>query len=204
MSIACERKLKKKSEAGPSEAPLVAAKHFLSWVERQAQSLRRRLLLAPLAQLDPFQLATNMGAQVLSPTDVPGLDSNCLNRLLVADSDGWSAGSVRFPDGQIVIVLNPNHPATRKHATLMEELSHIYLKHTPTQLIIIDGVPAFRSFKKAQETEAYWVGAAALLPRNVLEFARANRIDRSSLALRYGVSEALVKFRERVTSVTLN
>jgi hypothetical protein len=86
----------------------------------------------------------------------------------------------------------------------MEELSHIYLKHTPTQLIIFDGGPAFRSFKKGQETEAYWVGAAALLPRNVLEFARANRIDRSSLAPRYGVSEALVKFREKVTSVALN
>jgi hypothetical protein len=181
----------------------VAAKHFLGWVERQAQTLRRRLALAPLARLDPFALAINMGAIVMSPTEIPGLDANCLDQLLVSDSDGWSAGSIKLPNGEVKIVLNPNHPATRKCATLMEELSHIHLGHTPTQLVLIDGLPPFRSFKKSYETEAYWVGAAALLPRPVLEFARAKRTDRDLLATQYGVSGALVTFRERVTSIAI-
>jgi hypothetical protein len=181
----------------------VAAKHFITWVERQAQALRRRLALAPLAALDPFRLASNMRAHVIAPAEIPGLDSNCLDQLLVADPDAWSAGSVRLPNDQIVIVLNPKHAATRKRATLMEELSHIHLRHNPTHLIVVNGGPAFRSFKKTQETQAYWVGAAALVPRQVLEFARTNRINKHELGTRYGVSDALVGFRENVTSIRL-
>jgi hypothetical protein len=86
----------------------------------------------------------------------------------------------------------------------MEELSHIYLGHTPTQLILIDGGPAIRTFKKSHETEAYWVGSAALLPRTILESARAGRISRDVLVGRYGVSSALVTFREKVTGIRLS
>ena len=182
----------------------MASKHFLAWVERQAQSLRRRLALAPLAKLDPFLLAENMRAVVMLPSEIPGLPPTCARQLLQVDSDAWSAGSLRLPNGDVRIVLNPNHPDTRKRATLMEELSHIHLGHTPTQLILIDGGPAIRTFKKSHETEAYWVGSAALLPRPVLELARTKRMSRDVVALRYGVSRALVTFRENVTGVRLS
>jgi hypothetical protein len=181
----------------------VAPKHFLSWVERQAQSLRQRLALAPLAQLDPFKLASEMGARVISPADIPGLTSDCLTQLLLVDSDAWSAGSLHLPDGQIMIVLNPNHAETRQRSTLMEELSHIHLGHTPTQLVAIDGGPTFRSFKKTQETQAYWVGSAALVPQVALERARRNKAERQVLAGYFGVSLDLVAFRENVTGVRL-
>jgi len=182
----------------------VASKHFLAWVERQAQSLRRRLALAPLARLDPFQLAKNMRAVVMSPSDIPGLDPACETQLLRADSDAWSAGSLKLPNGDVRIVLNPNHPDTRKRATLMEELSHIHLGHTPTQLILIDGGPAIRTFKKSYETEAYWVGSAALLPRPILEYARVKRTTKDAVAKQYGVSKALVTFREKVTGIKIS
>jgi hypothetical protein len=181
----------------------VASKHFLAWVERQAQSLRRRLALTSLARLDPFLLAERMGAVVMSPSEIPGLRPACAAQLLRVDSDAWSAGSVKLPNGDIRIVLNPNHPDTRKRATLMEELSHIHLGHSPTQLILIDGGPAIRTFKKSHETEAYWVGSAALLPRPILESARAERLSREVVAQRYGLSTALVTFRERVTGIRL-
>jgi len=179
----------------------VASKHFLAWVERQGQSLRRRLALAPLAKLDPFELAKVMGTIVMAPSEIPGLDPVCEMQLLTTDSDAWSAGSLKLPNGGVRIVLNPNHPRTRKCATLMEELSHVHLGHTPTQLILIDGGPAIRTFKKSYETEAYWVGSAALLPRPVLEFARAKQTVKADLAEQYGVSRALVTFRERVTGI---
>lgn len=139
----------------------------------------------------------------MSPSEIPGLDASCLDQLLISDSDAWSAGSLRLPTGDVRIVLNPNHPDTRKSATLMEELSHIHLGHTPTQLILIDGGPAIRTFKKSYETEAYWVGSAALLPRPVLDFARVKRTTRDALAEQYGVSRALVTFRERVTGIKI-
>lgn len=153
--------------------------------------------------LDPHELARGMGVRVLSPGDIPGMDRADLRRLLVEDRDGWSAGSIRLPNGRMLIVLNPTHPPTRKRATLMEELAHVHLGHKPSQLILLDGGIAVRSFKKSQETEAYWVGAAALLPRVVLQHASSNGITKAALAESRGVSEQLVTFRERVTGIEL-
>lgn len=178
-------------------------KHFLAWVERQAQQLRRRLALPPMAVLDPYGLAPRMGVRVLSPSDIPGMDRSDLHHLLVEDSDGWSAGGIRLANGRVAVVLNPTHPETRKRATLMEELAHVHLRHKPSQLILLDGGIAVRSFKKSQETEAYWVGAAALLPRALLEHASRNGITKAALAESRGVSEQLVTFRERVTGIKL-
>jgi hypothetical protein len=181
----------------------MASKHFIDWVERQAQALRSRLSLRPLAVLDPFELARNMEADIILPSQIPGLDAACLKQLLRIDSDAWSAGSLRLPSGDVKIVLNPNHPDTRRRATLMEELTHVFLNHKPTQLIVVDGGPAFRSFKKTHETEAYWVGAAALVPKAALERAKRNHSDRRVVASYFRVSTDLVTFRENVTGLRL-
>jgi hypothetical protein len=172
------------------------------WVERQGQSMRRLLRLNPVEPLDPFKLAPLMKAEVYSPYDVLGLPSSDQEQLLVRDPDGWSAGSIRLPTGEIAIILNPRHADTRKRASLMEELAHMYLKHTPSQLIMGDGL-ALRTFKKTQETQAYWVGTAALVPLQVLERAQSKGVERRTLAGSFGVSIDLVTFRERVTGVRL-
>lgn len=172
------------------------------WVERQGQTLRRRLKLAPRDPLDPFKLAGLMRAQIYSPYDVQDFPLDDLDRLLTTDVKSWSAGSIRLPNGEIAIILNPVHADTRKRASLMEELSHIYLGHKPSQIIFNDHL-ALRTFNKTQETQAYWVGAAALVPINVLEHARACRIGKDMVANDLGVSPSLVGFRENVTSVRL-
>lgn len=181
----------------------MAAKHFISWVERQAQTMRRRLFLPPLAPLNPYKLAAKMHAQIFLPADIPGMSTADLTQLLQTDPDAWSAGSIRLPNGEVAIALNSTHHENRKRATLMEELSHVHLNHTPSQLILIDGGPAVRSFKKTQETEAYWVGSAALLPSAALQDARSKAINRDTLRGIYTVSLALIGFRERVTGIKL-
>lgn len=181
----------------------MATKHFLTWVENQARILRSRLALRPLAPLDPFELAKNMCVDIIRPSEIPGLRPECLDQLLVKEFEAWSAGSLKLPSNDVVVVLNPTHAKTRERATLMEELSHIHLGHTPTQLIIIEGGPVFRTFKKSQETEAYWVGAAALVPKAALERAKSNDAQRQVVARFYGVSPDLVRFRENVTGVRL-
>lgn len=181
----------------------MATKHFLTWVENQARILRSRLALRPLAPLDPFELAKNMRVDIIRPSEIPGLRPDCLDQLLVKEFEAWSAGSLKLPSNDVVVVLNPTHPKTRERATLMEELSHIHLGHTPTQLIIIEGGPVFRTFKKSQETEAYWVGAAALVPKAALERAKSNDAQRQVVARFYGVSPDLVRFRENVTGLRL-
>lgn len=177
----------------------MASKHFIAWVERQAQKLRGHLRLAPTAPLDPFMLAQEMGIQVLFPTEVRDLSSTDRHQLLVVDADRWSAGALPLPNGQFAIILNPTHADTRTHATLMEELAHIYLKHEPSKLVVLDSGITQRSFKKSQETEAYWVGAAALVPLYLLQQAKANCRTRTWVARHCRVSVDLVKFRGNVT-----
>jgi Zn-dependent peptidase ImmA (M78 family) len=144
-----------------------------------------------------------MKVKVLTPLEVNGLSAEDIHQLLVADPRSWSAGSIRLPGGQIAVILNPTHADTRRRATLMEELAHVHLGHKPSQLIVLDGLTSVRSFNKSQETAAYWVGAAALLPRDVLQRAHKDRIAKSTLARDQGVSTALVSFRENVTGIRL-
>lgn len=176
--------------------------HFLGWVERRAGRMRAMLSLQPQAALNPFDLAPSLKATIIELTDLEGLSPEDRRQLLVNDSESWSAGSIHLPNGRVGIMLNPTHAPTRIRATLMEELSHIYLEHPPSQLISVIGL-ALRSFKKTHETQAYWVGAAALVPLAVLQHAQINRRTRSEVANDYGVSARLVGFRENITGIRL-
>lgn len=181
----------------------MAKQHFIDWVERQGQSLRRKLTLSATAPLDPYKLATVMQVILLTPADTTGLPMEFLQQLLGNGSDGWSAGAFSTPDGRAFVVMNPNHAKTRRHATLMEELSHIHLKHKPTKLITTEGGIVMRDYDKTKETQAYWVGSAALLPKVVLRLAKDKGISRNMVASTYSVSPDLVKMRENITKIHL-
>jgi hypothetical protein len=179
-------------------------KNFLFWVENQAQVLRKKLSLSPLSNLDPFELAKLMEIVVLTPRDVTGLSADILNQLLTTDSAGWSAGTICLPDGKKIVVMNPMHAITRRRVTLMEEITHLHLNHEPTVLREIGKSLAFRDYKSDCEKEAYWIGAAALLPRSVLIHAKEKQIARSVLGKQYVVSEKLIVFRENITHIKLS
>ena len=144
-----------------------------------------------------------MKVHVISPKDIPGISQIVLHQLLIKDPSSWSACSLCLPHGDIVVVMNPTHANTRIRATLMEELAHIHLGHQPSQIIKTDGGIALRSFKKSKETEAYWVGAAALITRSQLKDTQRKSLTRGNLARKCGVSVALVKFRENVAGIKL-
>jgi hypothetical protein len=84
----------------------------------------------------------------------------------------------------------------------MEELAHLSLDHKPSRLISYDGV-IVRTWNKTEETQAYWVGAAALLPRRVMKGARTLGRDAAAVANEHLVSEDLVHFREKVLGIRL-
>jgi hypothetical protein len=84
----------------------------------------------------------------------------------------------------------------------MEELAHVFLDHSPSQLIKVNGL-AMRSFNRSNETQAQWVGWAALVPLVVLEHAQSNARGRRDVARDCGVSQQLVIFREKVTGIRL-
>ena len=180
----------------------MATIHFLGWVERRAGRMRAMLSLSPRAALNPFDLAPVLRATIIPLTALKGLSEEDTRQLLVTDAESWSAGSVHLPGERVGIVINPTHAPTRIRATVMEELAHIYLRHPPSQLISINGL-SIRSFKKTHETQAYWVGAATLVPLAILQHAQKAGRQRGDVATDCGVSTQLVGFREKVTGVRL-
>lgn len=175
---------------------------FIDWVERKGKMLRRIVALSPTDVLDPFKLANTMGIEIFTPCDIVGFSEKSIDLLEGPEGDAWSAGAMWTPVG-IAVVMNPSHALTRQRATLMEELAHIHLNHKMSQLTINENGVAMRSYIKKYETEAYWVGAAALLPREVMLLGKNNRMSSRMVARQYVVSDKLVKFRENVTRVHL-
>lgn len=179
-------------------------KDFVGWIERRADKLRYLLRLDATEPLDPYKLAPVVGIELCTPHQVEGMTEHWLSQLLEIDSSSWSAGTLHLPGQKAVVVLNPTHADTRKRATLMEEIAHVYLGHKPSSLLVIKGITAMRSYKKSQETQAYWTGSAALVPLVLMRQAQNSGISREALAEYCGVSLDLIKFRENVTKVKLN
>ncbi len=181
--------------------------NYPKWVEIQGYYLRQHLRLSSYDTLDHLALAQAMKVKILSIKDVSAIPATIVSHLLSNDRCSWSAGCLRLPEGnelRAVILYNPTHAITRQRATIMEELSHLHLKHKGSKLTRTDGGSGFRSYNKSEESQAYFVGAAALLPVEVLKKARVERTLRYEVASKCVVSEDLVLFREKITGVRLS
>lgn len=163
-------------------------------------------LPSPNSPLDPFELARYANLLVVSFDDlVPLLSEKTALHLVGEGKDSWSGGaaSAQLPDGRRIIILNPTHGDRRQRATLMEEISHVFLGHTPSRLAIArsgsDGKPQARDYDAAIEEEAYATGAAALVPyaglRKQIEAGKSS----NHIARHYRVSRALVEYRIKVS-----
>ena len=81
----------------------------------------------------------------------------------------------------------------------MEEIAHTHLNHVPSGLSPVAEGCIVRRFDREQEDEAYGVGAAALLPWQVL--FRAVNAGRAiaELAEENDVTEDLIQYRIKIT-----
>jgi IrrE N-terminal-like domain len=97
--------------------------------------------------------------------DVP-IEEDLRSYLLDGAGDHWSAGvhPRPLPDGTDLCILNPIHDLRRRRIRLMEEISHIFLRHKPTTVREIGGGFSSRDYVASHEHEAYGVGAAAIMP----------------------------------------
>lgn len=136
-------------------------------IEKLSAEIRAKLDLDQLAVLDPLLIADRLKAEVLRLSDVVE-DEVTLRRARRIHFDG--AASTHPETGLPVILLNCGRPSRRQTATLMEELSHLLLKHRPSR---IEPHPELgflqRTYDRAQETEAYDLGAALLLPKQRIQ-----------------------------------
>ena len=156
--------------------------------------------------LNPFELAGYAKLLVVTFEQIePFLTDETKVHLLGEGRDKWSGGacSQTLHDGRKLIVLNPTHGENRQNATLMEEVSHVFLGHKPSRLAIENtdkhGRPIARDYREDDEEAAYSVGAAALVPysalRNLIEQGKTSR----DIARHFNVSRELVEYRMKIS-----
>jgi hypothetical protein len=173
-----------------------------SW-EPRALELRRLAGLRPNELLDPWSLAPKVGLLVVAADEGPlqVLDDEQRLHLLGVGGRKWSGAvlPIELPDGMRISILNPTHSRGRHKSTLMEEIAHAYLKHEPTKLVFNSDAVRARDFNKSLETEAFGVGAAALLPWNTFFHCLDDGKTRAQIAEEYEVTENLVRYRIQIT-----
>ena len=142
---------------------------------------------------------------VVTFEDIKGLSEHSRTHLLGSGKDKWSGGAAsrKLPDGRKLIILNPTHGNNRHNATLMEEISHVFLGHQPSRLAIEtknkDGKTIARDYNADIEEEAYSTGAAALVPYTALKRFVNEGKTAAQIARHFNVSRALVEYRIKVS-----
>lgn len=156
-------------------------------------------------RLDPFELALYAKLLVIRFEDIQGVTDESIAQLTGGGKDAWSGGaaSQNLPSGERLIILNPTHGKNRHHATLMEEVSHVFLGHKPSRLAVETsdkgGKTRARDYNHAIEEEAYSTGAAALVPYTALKRMVGGGKTIAEIARHFYVSRALVEYRIKVS-----
>ena len=171
--------------------------------ELKALGLRDFARVRTDSPLNPFHLARFANLIVLSFAEVQGLSQTARDHLLGAAVEEWSGGACSLPNGMKLVILNPKHGRARTNATLMEEICHVFLGHTPNRLSIVAkderGKMMARDYRKADEEAAYAVGAAGLVPFESLKRFVQEGKTAGEIALHFRVSRELVQYRLKVT-----
>jgi Zn-dependent peptidase ImmA (M78 family) len=135
-------------------------------IELKAIDIKKGHSFGPYEAVDPRELATRMGVQVVPPPWVDTLDPGLRGQLINDIGHAWSAGSLAVR-GHTYVLLNPGHSRERQSPTLAEELVHVALGHPKSRLMTVDGVP-MRTCQHDIESEAYAVAVALILPYRVV------------------------------------
>jgi transcriptional regulator with XRE-family HTH domain len=163
--------------------------------EEMATGIRESLRLAEDEALEPFKIQLDRVKRV-DGSDIKNVPQETKTHLFGPGSAEWSAATIPLKDKNLdwLIVLNDSHTKERQRATLMEEYCHVLLGHDMTQISAQEGV-AFRDYRRGEEAEAYYVGAAILVPQKGLQHRLSSRHGADAIAKHYGVSRELVEFR---------
>ncbi|MBS3909291.1 MAG: ImmA/IrrE family metallo-endopeptidase [Actinobacteria bacterium] len=169
--------------------------------EKIAADIREMTQPCASEPLDPFDLSSALGINLMTPFEIKTADTSCVNNLCGSYSDEWDAFTIAALEiNKIVIVYNPTKPPKRINATLMEEVSHIILDHEPSRITQQSGT-FFRDYNSEQEDEAKYVGWAALLPRASLRWAIDEKLSMQDISDHFGTSPEMVSYRLNMTNL---
>jgi Zn-dependent peptidase ImmA (M78 family) len=171
---------------------------FKANAERQAAAYRAKLGLDPDSALDVFDLAKALDVTVVDGGDLVG--ANRFEELEALQVGVFSAATMVIR-GRVVIVTNPQASPGRLRSDVAHELSHLALKHQPSEVRSVGGV-TFRTCDPSQEEQATALGGALLLPRPLLlGLARRGEATPQNVAAKYSVSLEMARFRINSTGV---
>jgi Zn-dependent peptidase ImmA (M78 family) len=192
MARSCRRRREREAEESESVA-YNRGDYRDKWrIERLAAAVRQQLKIDQLEPLSPFRLADAVPAHVFYPEDFG--DPQLARRLRAINWDGFAFCCDGDPT--LMILLNPARSERRQAATLMEELAHHLLRHTPSPIRHNASIGFLeRSYDRAQEDEAYDLGAAILLPKERIQQDVAAKLTALEIAEIHGCSEELVVYR---------
>ena len=170
---------------------------FKAGCEQIAKDTRFELNLAVAVPLDACRLAQHLDIPVMPITALSefGAHQRHLDVLLNAGR-GLSAFTV-VRGTYRAIFYNPAHPRTRRSKSLAHELSHVLLEHQPT-IAIVDGL---RNWNRVDESEADWLAATLLVPRDgAFRWLRDGGTIGGG-AQHFCVSDELFQWRARQTGI---
>jgi transcriptional regulator with XRE-family HTH domain len=172
--------------------PIVLSKPEM---EALAHAFRRDLGLQEEQPIDPMKIEIQ-DVMVLSIKKIPGLDPKITAHLKGPNADQWSAMSVPVDEDRDkwVIVRNERHPVVRQRVSLLEEFWHILLGHQLTKVAKVADAYG-RTFDEHEEHDAFYLAAATLLPKGVINKALKEGKDVAQVADDYGTSPELVEYR---------
>jgi hypothetical protein len=107
--------------------------------ELRALALRDFAGVRPDEALDPFALAEFARLLVVDFDQIKDLSAESREHLLGDGMNDWSGGACSrpLPNGWRIVILNPAHGIQRNRATLMEEISHVFLGHKANRLAVV-------------------------------------------------------------------
>ncbi len=174
---------------------------FKSRCEQTARRWRKRLGVSSEEALPYRRLADELDVVLWTPADVPGLDGETVRQLSVTDAGAWSAITVTL-GGRHIVVVNSAQYERRIPNSVVHELAHIILGHSAARVDVSeDGHLWLSTHSREQESEADWLAATLLLPRDGLLPCFARRRNVTAVADRFEVSRELVRWRLNATGV---
>lgn len=174
---------------------------FKAEAERLASRLRSDLQVPADVGLNVDRLAEHLGVSVRSADQL--VPRSELERLQEIQPGCFSAAIFHLPDGRVVAVTNPlNDTRARRDSDLAHELSHLILKHAPSQVDRL-GDLTFFDCDPEQEEEANWLAGCLLLPRPLLLKAARQALSPEQVAEKNAVSIEMARFRLNTSGVYL-
>ncbi|MBI1759230.1 MAG: ImmA/IrrE family metallo-endopeptidase [Actinobacteria bacterium] len=170
---------------------------FKATAEREATRIRHEMGVSEGDPVNILSVAEHVQAIVVGADRLVAIER--LEELERLQAYAFSAATFDVK-GKSYIVTNPLRSRGRLASDVAHEIAHLLLQHDLTEIREIEGVP-FRTCRPDEEEQATVFGGTLLLPRPLLLNAARRGLGPEQIAVAYGVTTEMARFRYTTTGV---